>query len=276
MFTKGSRYQNLDESSPTNAAGERLRGKNLRYIPDTEGSYQHTVREGDRLDLLAYKYYSDPTRWWLISDANPEQLFPTDLLDRSPVVGKRLSLVHSTFRGRLALLRQDLLASGKFISLEELYTNESGGDFLQSTVAVEYQPTSEDQTASEAQSTSTPHAFVLQELASERINFHLLESHAWRSSVEPDASIVEAFTFDDANAVAKWHELIEALKQLYGMLGVRSRVMEATLDIFYIEPKIANEEIVKLVVDKGFVLTELTVLSSRAGARIVVPPNQIT
>jgi copper chaperone CopZ len=264
MFTKGSRYQNLDESSPANAAGERLRGKNLRYTPDTAGSYQHTVREGDRLDLLAYKYYGDATRWWLISDANPEQLFPTDLLDRAPVVRKSFSVVHSTFRQRLALLRQDLLASGNLVALEDLYADQSGGDFLQTTIAVEYQPSSD------------AHAFVLQELASEKINFHLLESRAWRSGVEPDANIIEAFTFDDANAVAKWHELIAELANLYGVLGVRSRVLAATLDVVYVEPKVSNAEIVKLIEDKGFVLAEVSALSSRVGARIVVPPNQIT
>lgn len=27
---------------------------------------------GDRLDLLAFKYYTDSTLWWIISAANPE------------------------------------------------------------------------------------------------------------------------------------------------------------------------------------------------------------
>ena len=27
---------------------------------------------GERLDLLAYKYYSDATLWWIIAAANPE------------------------------------------------------------------------------------------------------------------------------------------------------------------------------------------------------------
>ena len=27
---------------------------------------------GERLDLLAYKYYSDSTLWWIIAAANPE------------------------------------------------------------------------------------------------------------------------------------------------------------------------------------------------------------
>ena len=28
------------------------------------------VREGDRVDTLAYKYYKDPTLWWIIAKAN--------------------------------------------------------------------------------------------------------------------------------------------------------------------------------------------------------------
>ena len=33
-------------------------------------SYQ--VRGSDRLDLLAWQFYGDPTVWWKIADANPE------------------------------------------------------------------------------------------------------------------------------------------------------------------------------------------------------------
>ncbi len=30
----------------------------------------HVVAEGERLDLLAYRYYADPALWWVIADAN--------------------------------------------------------------------------------------------------------------------------------------------------------------------------------------------------------------
>ena len=33
---------------------------------------EHVVREGDRLDLLAGRYYNDPRLWWRILDANPD------------------------------------------------------------------------------------------------------------------------------------------------------------------------------------------------------------
>jgi nucleoid-associated protein YgaU len=29
-----------------------------------------TVREGDRLDLLAHRFYNDSTLWWIIAEAN--------------------------------------------------------------------------------------------------------------------------------------------------------------------------------------------------------------
>jgi copper chaperone CopZ len=262
MFGKGSRYQNLDESSPVNAGGERLRGKELRYIPAAAGSYQHAVSEGDRLDLLAYKYYGDSTRWWQISDANPGHLFPTDLLDRAPVVGKRLSLVHATFQQRLALLLEDLRASGELISVENLPDDATGGDFLRSTIAVEYEPSDDT------------HAFVLGKLESQKIGFHLLDSRRWGGG-DQGSRVVEAFSFDDVNAVADWHEMITALEDVDGVLNVRSRLMGVTLDVFYLETKVGDAEIVAVIEAKGFRLAGADALSSRIGARVVVPPNQI-
>jgi hypothetical protein len=42
---------------------------------------QHTVKQGDRLDLLAATYLGDPLMFWLICDANgavrPDQLIET-------------------------------------------------------------------------------------------------------------------------------------------------------------------------------------------------------
>src|SRR5690242_1422136 len=92
MFDKSSRYARLTESSPVNADGERLRGKDLRIIPQSDGTFLHTVQSHDRLDLLALKYYGEPTRWWQISDANPDFPFPVDLLDRGPIYEETLGL----------------------------------------------------------------------------------------------------------------------------------------------------------------------------------------
>jgi len=40
---------------------------------------QHTVRQGDRLDLIAAKYLGDPLMFWLICDANGA-IDPRDLV----------------------------------------------------------------------------------------------------------------------------------------------------------------------------------------------------
>ncbi len=80
MFFKGSRYKDIPNYTAVDTSGKAYQTKSLRWIPETRGTFMHTVKEGDRLDLLAYKYYGDPKRWWLISDANQDTFFPTDLL----------------------------------------------------------------------------------------------------------------------------------------------------------------------------------------------------
>lgn len=38
----------------------------------------HVVQDGDRIDLLAYRYLGDPTLWWVICDYN-DIFFALDL-----------------------------------------------------------------------------------------------------------------------------------------------------------------------------------------------------
>ena len=49
-------------------------------IPLNFGDIYAYTDEGDRFDILAQAYYSDPTLWWVISIANPQfnqgSLFP--------------------------------------------------------------------------------------------------------------------------------------------------------------------------------------------------------
>ena len=51
-----------------------------RDIPMPPPSVAHTVGPGDRLDLLANRYFGDPFQYWRIADANPA-LAPEDILD---------------------------------------------------------------------------------------------------------------------------------------------------------------------------------------------------
>ena len=46
-------------------------------IPEKDSDVFHIVRPGERLDLLAYKYYKDVGLWWIISRAN--RLDPSDI-----------------------------------------------------------------------------------------------------------------------------------------------------------------------------------------------------
>lgn len=262
MFDKGSRYQKLNESSPVDAGGERLRGKVMRYIPDTEGNFLHTVRDGDRLDLLAYKYYGDAARWWQISDANPEFSYPTDLLDRAPLAGRRFWLAYSTFETRLALLRDRLRASAQIVSLEMMETQADESDFLRSVIVVEYRSSPETRRS------------ILQTLAGADVDFHFLDSRRWQASDAPDANIFEAFSFDDVTAKTAWQEMIDELATLEGVRGVRSRVVEAALDVFYLGTQASDSGIIAFIKSKGFDLQDDAPLVSRTGARIVVPPNR--
>lgn len=85
MFFKGSRYKDQPEISTTNAEGKTARSDTLRWIPDTPGTFLHMVNQTDRVDLLAYKYYGNPKKWWLICDANPDSVLPTDMLNGHPI-----------------------------------------------------------------------------------------------------------------------------------------------------------------------------------------------
>lgn len=54
----------------------------FRQTPRTlyEGQYaNYTVKQGDRLDLLAYREYGDHKKWYIIADVNEEIKFGLDL-----------------------------------------------------------------------------------------------------------------------------------------------------------------------------------------------------
>jgi len=86
MFFKGSRYDRVKDYIALDARANRNRVKRIRRIEQQpKKALTHTVKEVDRLDLLAHTYYGDPTKFWLICDAN-QAMFPSDLL----VPGKRI------------------------------------------------------------------------------------------------------------------------------------------------------------------------------------------
>ena len=103
MFFKGSRYERVKDYTAVDARGNRNRVKRMRRIDEQQKQKQqqqplpkrpltHIVKEGDRLDLLAYTYYGDPTKFWIICDAN-QPMFPHDML----VPGKKIIIPQEGF-----------------------------------------------------------------------------------------------------------------------------------------------------------------------------------
>lgn len=85
-FPTDSRYYGSSTLSYTGPDGQTVTYLARRIVPQSGApNYatvaQHTVKQGDRLDLLAAKYLGDPLIFWLICDANgairPDELVET-------------------------------------------------------------------------------------------------------------------------------------------------------------------------------------------------------
>ena len=64
-----SRYQNITIETDENGKSH-YRTVIYNLISDTSDDIIYTVKEGDRLDLLAKQFYDDATFWWVISRKN--------------------------------------------------------------------------------------------------------------------------------------------------------------------------------------------------------------
>lgn len=72
-FPPDSRYHGAPMKIAMLMDGREVRYVGRRFIPAAESieiSAVHTVHGGDRLDLLAAQYFSNPTQGWKILDAN--------------------------------------------------------------------------------------------------------------------------------------------------------------------------------------------------------------
>ncbi len=79
MMSRTSRYAAVGIYTVTDAQGRAHQALKVRFLPPTPAVFHHTVAEGDRLDLLAFKYYNKADRFWLICDAN-NVMQPDELL----------------------------------------------------------------------------------------------------------------------------------------------------------------------------------------------------
>ena len=68
------RYRNIKRLRNTQGI-EYYRGTKYPEIPLSENDIYVITVIGDRLDILANRYYGDPTLYWIISAANPSQSF---------------------------------------------------------------------------------------------------------------------------------------------------------------------------------------------------------
>ena len=80
MFFEGSRYLKVKEYTVKDRSGRPVKVKRARPTPRVTGTFVYQAKAGDRLDLLAHKFYRNPRKWWLICDANPGLLAPGDTL----------------------------------------------------------------------------------------------------------------------------------------------------------------------------------------------------
>lgn len=74
-FPTDSRYYGFSTLQYTAPDGQAITYLARRFVPQPGfANYatvaQHTVTQGDRLDLIAAKYLGDPLMFWLICDAN--------------------------------------------------------------------------------------------------------------------------------------------------------------------------------------------------------------
>ena len=72
MIFKGSRYSDVKTYKVTNPRGQTVTALAIRLIPPTPAGFFVTVTGAQRLDHLAFNFYHNPEKFWLIADANTE------------------------------------------------------------------------------------------------------------------------------------------------------------------------------------------------------------
>lgn len=73
MITRRSRYNNAKIDKVVDHKGRFKTAVYRRSPYRWEFEFKnYTIKAGDRLDLLAHRFYNDPLFWWVLVDANPE------------------------------------------------------------------------------------------------------------------------------------------------------------------------------------------------------------
>lgn len=79
MIDRKSRYKATQVLIVPDGRGGTHPLLDLRATPPTTPALSITPTDSDRLDLLAFRFYRDPTRFWRICDASSE-LDPLDVV----------------------------------------------------------------------------------------------------------------------------------------------------------------------------------------------------
>ena len=82
MFSTRSRYAPVADATYRAQDGRGVKYKTLRVTPNTKSIENHTVAQGDRLDLVAFQHYGDAEQFWRICDGN-DALRPDDLTQQN-------------------------------------------------------------------------------------------------------------------------------------------------------------------------------------------------
>jgi hypothetical protein len=137
MFSKLSRYRRVPDIAVPDAGGRVVAAKDIRQLPDATGTFRHTVTAGDRLDQLAFTYYSQPLQYWHICDANPQFLSPLALLGAESIVTTRFPVTVPSGQPPWAALLRDLAG---VLYVESVTVLEEASFEPQQVLAVDGEP----------------------------------------------------------------------------------------------------------------------------------------
>jgi hypothetical protein len=246
VFGRDSRYRDVPTSATLAVRGALPLGVELRFIDPVEGRFVHHVLEHDRLDLLAYKYYADSSRWWLIADANPGFAWPPDLLDTRPLVTEEIGVSRRDFGSRLLELLAALGPTGELVSSSPFAVR----------VGARY-PSEGERGLLVARIRAT--------------GFAIRSSFAWTQGGETK----EAFTLGDDTTTRSWNTLLRTLESLAGVRRASSMQAGETLLVVYNTAVLSREALVRQIDRAGFDLVpQRSRREDRTGAPIVIPPTQ--
>ena len=81
MIYLNSRYASVPLTPATDSRTSVVTPTVYRFRPaGAVKAYQsYTWREGDRIDVLAARFYADATQWWRILDDNPHVVDPSNI-----------------------------------------------------------------------------------------------------------------------------------------------------------------------------------------------------